>query len=238
MQRVDNRKNGEIREIKITKDFMPASYGSLLFEMGNTRIIVTASVSEEVPQFMKNKEKETGWLTAEYNMLPGSASSRVNRNKGFGNARGTEIQRLIGRSLRACIDLDKLGARTVYIDCEIIQSDGGTRTACITAGFIALSLAVNKLIKEGKIQENPIKTQVAAISVGILNKEIINDLCYVEDSKAEVDCNIVMDSNMKLVEVQGTGEEDTFTREELNKMIDQAEISIKELFNLQKKYIG
>ena len=203
--REDARNTNELRQIKVTKDFNIYAEGSVLMEFGNTKVICTASVSEKVPPFLKNQGK--GWLTAEYSMLPRATGERNTREaaKGKLSGRTMEIQRLIGRALRAAIDLDKLGERTITIDCDVIQADGGTRTTSISGGFIALALAMKKLLKEGIIKENPIISNVAAISVGIVNNTPMLDLKYSEDSIAEVDMNIIMNGKGEFVEVQGTG---------------------------------
>ena len=236
--REDARNTNELRQIKVTKDFNIYAEGSVLMEFGNTKVICTASVSEKVPPFLKNQGK--GWLTAEYSMLPRATGERNIREaaKGKLSGRTMEIQRLIGRALRAAIDLDKLGERTITIDCDVIQADGGTRTTSISGGFIALALAMKKLLKEGIIKENPIISNVAAISVGIVNNTPMLDLKYSEDSIAEVDMNIIMNGKGEFVEVQGTGEEATYTRAQLNQLIDLAEEGIKDIIEIQNKIIG
>ena len=189
-------------------------------ECGNTKVICTATVSDKVPPFLKNQGK--GWLTAEYSMIPRATGERNQRESAKGKLTGRtmEIQRLIGRALRTAVDLEKLGERTITIDCDVIQADGGTRTTSITGGYIALVLAMKKLVAEGVLAENPIISNVAAISVGIVNGTPVLDLKYTEDSAAEVDMNVVMNGEGKFVEVQGTGEEATYTRKELNEMLD------------------
>lgn len=236
--REDARNTNELRQIKVTKDFNIYAEGSVLMEFGNTKVICTASVSEKVPPFLKNQGK--GWLTAEYSMLPRATGERNTREaaKGKLSGRTMEIQRLIGRALRAAIDLDKLDERTITIDCDVIQADGGTRTTSISGGFIALALAMKKLLKEGIIKENPIISNVAAISVGIVNNTPMLDLKYSEDSIAEVDMNIIMNGKGEFVEVQGTGEEATYTRAQLNQLIDLAEEGIKDIIEIQNKIIG
>lgn len=236
--RHDGRDVNELRKIKVTKDFNIYAEGSVLMEFGNTKVICTASVSEKVPPFLKNQGK--GWLTAEYSMLPRATGERNTREsaKGKLSGRTMEIQRLIGRALRAAINLDKLGERTITIDCDVIQADGGTRTTSISGGFIALALAVKKLMADGIVKENPIISNVAAISVGVVNGTPMLDLKYSEDSIAEVDMNIIMNAQGEFVEVQGTGEEATYTRKELNELIDLAEVGIKEIIRLQNEVIG
>lgn len=234
--RHDRRKNNELRKIVIKKGFIKNAFGSCLIEMGETRVVCTASVEEKVPAFLKNESK--GWLTAEYGMLPASCSERMAReaSKGKQSGRTQEIQRLIGRSLRAVLDMKKLGERTIWIDADVIQGDGGTRTASITGGFIALADAVYKLKKGGLITENPILDYVAAVSVGIVNGKPMLDLCYPEDSKAEVDMNIVMTGSGKFVEVQGTAEGAAFTSAQMGHLMTLAKRGIRDLINLQRKY--
>lgn len=236
--REDGRKVDSLREIKITKDFNLYAEGSVLIEFGNTKVICTASVSDKVPPFMRGQGK--GWLTAEYSMIPRATGERNQREsaKGKLSGRTMEIQRLIGRALRTAVDLDKLGERTITIDCDVIQADGGTRTTSISGGFIALALAVKKLMKDRVLSVNPIVSNVAAISVGIVRGTPMLDLMYTEDSAAEVDMNIVMNGKGEFVEVQGTGEEATYTRKELNELIDLAEVGIKEIIRLQNEIIG
>ena len=236
--REDGRKVDSLREIKITKDFNLYAEGSVLIEFGNTKVICTASVSEKVPPFMRGQGK--GWLTAEYSMIPRATGERNQREsaKGKLSGRTMEIQRLIGRALRTAVDLDKLGERTITIDCDVIQADGGTRTTSISGGFIALALAVKKLMKDRVLNVNPIVSNVAAISVGIVRGTPMIDLMYTEDSAAEVDMNVVMNGKGEFVEVQGTGEEATYTRKELNELIDLAEVGIKEIIRLQNEVIG
>lgn len=236
--REDGRAENQLRSIKVTRDFNLYAEGSVLIEFGNTKVICTASVSEKVPPFLKGQGK--GWITAEYSMIPRATGERNQREsaKGKLSGRTMEIQRLIGRALRTAIDLDKLGERTVTIDCDVIQADGGTRTTSISGGYIALALAMKKLVKEGVLKENPIISNVAAISVGIVKGIPMLDLKYTEDSAAEVDMNVVMNGEGRFVEVQGTGEEATYTRAELNTLLDLAEKGIKEIIELQNNIIG
>ena len=236
--RNSNRAVDVLREIKITKDFNIHAEGSVLIEVGNTKVICTATVIEKVPMFLKNKGK--GWLTAEYSMLPRATGERTQREaaKGKLGGRTMEIQRLIGRALRAAIDLEKLGERTVTIDCDVIQADGGTRTTSVTGGYIALALAVKKLMDKGLLQVNPLISNVAAISVGIVNGTPLLDLDYSEDSEAAVDMNIIMNGKGEYVEVQGTGEEATYTRKELNLLLDLAEKGIEDIIQTQNSIIG
>ncbi|WFA08922.1 ribonuclease PH [Tissierella sp. Yu-01] len=236
--RIDNRKNDELRKVNITRDYLMHPYGSVLIEMGDTKVICTAMVEDRVPPFLKGTG--TGWITAEYSMLPGSTISRKIRDssKGRIDGRSQEIQRLIGRSLRSVIDFTKIGERTIWIDCDVIQADGGTRTASITGSFIALVDALYKLHKEGNIKEFPISKYIAAVSVGIGKYGPILDLCYEEDHLALVDMNVVMTDNGDFVEVQGTGENSTFSRIELNTLLDLAEKGNNELINKQKEALG
>ena len=237
MLREDGRKFNEERKIKITKDVNIYAEGSVLIEVGNTKVICTASVSEKVPPFLRGTGK--GWVTAEYSMLPRATNERNQReaSKGKLTGRTVEIQRLIGRTLRSAIDLEKLGERLITIDCDVIQADGGTRTTSITGGYVALALAIKKLLKEEIIEENPLIANVAAISVGKIDSELMVDLKYSEDSAAEVDMNVIMNKKGEFIEVQGTGEESTFTRTELNGLLDLAEASIKRIIDLQDKVI-
>lgn len=236
MTRPDKRKNDEIRKAEITPNFTKNAAGSILITMGETKVICTASVEEKVPGFLRGQEQ--GWITAEYGMLPGSTTERVARDRYKVGGRTMEIQRLIGRALRAAIDLKKLGERTITLDCDVIQADGGTRTASITGAFVALRLAVNKLLAEGKILTDPIIDSVSAVSVGIVDGEPRLDLMYLEDSAAQVDMNVVMTGAGKLIEVQGTGEESTFTRAELDQLLDLGEKGNQELTKIQRKILN
>lgn len=238
MDRVDGRKPGEPRPVRITRHYNKYAEGSVLIEVGDTKVICTASVEEKAPMFLRGEGK--GWVTAEYGMLPRATGSRTPREAARGRVVGRthEIQRLIGRSLRSVVDLSALGERTVWLDCDVIQADGGTRTASITGAFVALVDALNKLRAEGQLARLPVSDYIAATSVGRLKKEIILDLCYEEDSKAEVDMNIVMTGAGRFVEVQGTGEEATFDRREINSMIDLAAKGIDRLITVQKEALG
>lgn len=228
----NNRKKDEIRGIRISKEYIKYPEGSVLIELGNTKVICNATVEEKVPPFLKGSSK--GWITAEYSMLPRATNTRTKRESSNGKLTGRtmEIQRLIGRSLRAAIDLKKLGERTIMIDCDVIQADGGTRTAAITGGYLALELAVNKLLDSGKITENPIVSKIAAISVGIVDGEVLLDLEYEEDSRAEVDMNIIMNDRGEFVEIQGTGEGKTFNLKELNSLLEITRNAFDKLFTL------
>ena len=238
MSRVDGRKSDQIRNIKITRDYTKYAEGSVLIEMGETKVICTASIEEKVPPFLKNSG--TGWISAEYSMLPRSTHQRKVREAARGkiDGRTQEIQRLIGRAMRSVIELDKLGERTIWVDCDVIQADGGTRTASITGAFVAVVDALYKLYKSKNISMIPIRSFVSAVSVGIVNGEYLLDLCYDEDSKAQVDMNIIMTDKGEFVELQGTGEEFPFTRNDLNKLIELGELGNKELLNVQRKALG
>lgn len=237
-ERQDGRKNNDIREIKLTRKYISHADGSVFIEMGNTRIICTATVEEKVPPFLRGKG--SGWITAEYDMIPGSTPQRIIRPQASGriNGRTHEIQRLIGRSLRAAVDLNKIGERTIWIDCDVIEADGGTRTASITGSFIALFDCLQGMIDEGLINEMPIESFVAAISVGIVEGEILVDLCFQEDSNAEVDMNVVANSKDNLIEVQSTAEGAPFSREQFDDMLEKAMNAIANLIELQKKTLS
>ena len=229
-----NRKNFETREISIQKNFVENSDGSCLICFGKTKVICTAMIENDVPNWLKGKG--TGWVTAEYGMLPGSTSSRNRRESKVGKQTGrtTEIQRLIGRSLRSIINLHSLGEKSIVVDCDVIQADGGTRTASITGGFVALSLAIKKYMNSNKSIQNPIKDYVAAISCGIVKNEVLVDLDYSEDSIAEVDANFVITQKSGFSEVQATGEENTFNKNELLEMMEKVELVSEKIFKIQK----
>ena len=226
------RKNDEMREVRVTKNYIMHPEGSVLIEFGNTKVICNATVEEKIPPFLRGSG--TGWITAEYSMLPRATNSRVQREASKGKIAGRtmEIQRLIGRALRSSIDLGKLGERTIIIDCDVIQADGGTRTASITGAYLAMELAIEKLIDERKLNEIPIISKVAAISVGKIKNEILLDLEYEEDSKADVDMNIIMNDKGEFIEIQGTGEEATFTQDDLMKFIEVSKNAFEKLFKL------
>lgn len=234
MTRVDGRKPFDLRPVHLEPGFMPNAEGSCLVAMGDTKVICTASVQEGVPRWLKGQGM--GWVTGEYSMLPRSTNERVDRevNKGRVGGRTQEIQRLIGRSLRAVTDLKLLGENSVMIDCDVLQADGGTRTASITGGYVALAQAIRWMLQEGRAKKNPLQTAVAAVSVGIIDGAACLDLNYVEDSKAEVDMNVVMTGTGHFVEVQGTAEGHIFDRTQLNEMIDLAESGIKQLLSYQE----
>ncbi len=234
--RTDNRNLDQMRDVKITPNFIPSADGSVLIECGQTRIICTASVENKVPPF--RTETGLGWVSAEYSMLPGSTGRRKARPILKQDGRSIEIQRLIGRSLRSVVDMKKLRDKTIMVDCDVIQADGGTRTASITGGYIALVLAVDKLMSEGELNSSPIKSNVAAVSVGIVDGQVMLDLCYKEDSRAQTDMNVVMLGSGEFVEVQGTAEGKAFTRDEMNQALDFAQKGIEELIELQKSIIN
>jgi ribonuclease PH len=234
MKRPDGRRPGQMRLVKVTKNYMKNAEGSCLIEFGQTKVICTASVEEGVPPFLKNSGK--GWVTAEYGMLPRSCGTRIRREKTSG--RSEEIQRLVGRSLRAVVGMDKLGERTIRIDCDVLQGDGGTRTASITGGFIALADAILWMKRQKMIETVPIKSFVAAISVGIYQGVSVLDLNYAEDSKAQVDMNVVMLGNGEFVEVQGTGEGGTFSMAQMQALLKLAGRGIHELLRIQKKNLA
>jgi len=231
MTRPDGRKPDQLRRIKVTKNYLKHAEGSCLIEFGETKVICSASVEEGVPPFLKGSGK--GWVTAEYGMLPRSCNTRIRREKSSG--RTEEIQRLIGRSLRSIVDMQKLGERTIKIDCDVLQGDGGTRTASITGGFIALADAILWMKKKSMFEGLPLKDYVAAISVGVFNGKPVLDLDYAEDSKAEVDMNVVMVGAGEFVEVQGTGEGGTFSKSQADTLFKLAHKGIEELFKIQKK---
>ena len=238
MDRDNRRLNDELRQVKITRNYIMHPDGSVFIEVGNTKVICTAVVEDKVPPFLKGTGK--GWVSAEYSMIPGSTKTRKPRdiNKGKIDGRSQEIQRLIGRSLRSVVDLDAVGERTVWIDCDVIQADGGTRTASITGAFIAMADAFYGLLSRNEIEKMPVKAFVSAVSVGIGKGEAILDLCYEEDSSADVDMNIVMTNKGEFVEIQGTGEEATFTRDELMNLISLASKGCEELYKLQREALG
>lgn len=239
MTRVDGRQKNELRPINITTNFIKHPEGSVLISVGDTKVICTASIEERVPPFMRGQGK--GWITAEYSMLPRATEQRTMREstKGKVTGRTMEIQRLIGRALRTVVDLSKIGERTIWIDCDVIQADGGTRTASITGAYVAMVIALHNLVKQNKLKELPVKNYLAATSVGIIAEhgEVL-DLNYIEDSSAEVDMNVVMNDSFEMVEVQGTGEEATFNRSQLNALLDLAEEGILQLIECQKEALG
>lgn len=236
--RNDGRGPADLRPVKVTKDYLKFAEGSVLIEMGDTKVICAATVEERVPPFLLGRGK--GWMTAEYAMLPRSSQKRIQRESSAGRVGGRthEIQRLIGRSLRAVTDLSALGERTVYIDCDVIQADGGTRTASITGAYMAVHETLTGLIKRGLITKMPLVDSVAAVSVGIVGGRALLDLNYEEDSSAEVDMNIIMTGRGNFVEVQGTAESEPFSRDSLASLIELASIGISELSSIQKSTLG
>ena len=233
MKRSNGRGANALRPVKITRDYLKHAEGSVLIEIGDTKVICSASVEERVPPFLRNSGK--GWVTAEYSMLPRSTNTRTPRDRGGGNGRAFEIQRLIGRSLRSVTDLSAFGERTLWIDCDVVQADGGTRTASITGAYVALVDAFQMMVKRGVIEKVPVKDSVAAISVGKVEGEVLLDLNYEEDSKAEVDMNVVMTGSGKFVEIQGTAEGGVFTKKEMDGLMKIAQNGIKVLTRVQKK---
>ena len=238
--RADNRRSDQLRPLRFQNHIAPYAAGSTLIEWGNTRVICGVTIEETVPRWMKEQGIKGGWVTAEYSMLPYSTLQRKPRDstKGKIDGRSQEIQRLIGRAMRAALDLDKLGERTVWADCDVLQADGGTRTAAITGAFVALSLAVNKLIAENKLAESPLLNAVAAVSVGIVGGRPLLDLCYTEDVAAAVDMNLVMNSAGEFIEVQGNGEEATFTEAELAGLLALGKAGIRDLLAAQQKALA
>jgi ribonuclease PH len=238
MARNDGRQWNEIRNIRMTRDFLKYPEGSVLIEMGQTKVICTATIEERAPAFLKNTGR--GWLTSEYAMLPGSTQNRTDRESARGRVGGRthEIQRLIGRSLRAVTDLKAFGERTIYIDCDVIQADGGTRTASITGGFVALVDLFRKLQKKGVVECIPVCDYVSAVSVGIVDDQPLLDLDYAEDSRAEVDMNVIMTGRGLFIEIQGTAEKAPFSRERLTAMSALAEAGIEKLINKQVELLG
>jgi ribonuclease PH len=239
MARIDGRAADQLREITFITDVAPHATASVLIGFGNTRVICAATIQDEVPVWMKRQGVPGGWLTAEYAMLPYSTHQRKDRDSSRGklDGRSTEIQRLIGRSLRAVVDLGKLGPRTLWIDCDVLQADGGTRTASITGACVASAIAFNRLLDKGKLTQQPLKSRVAAVSVGMVGGECLLDLCYEEDAKADVDSNVVMTDAGHFVEVQGSGEESTFTPAELEAMLAAGKKGIAELLMRQEEVI-
>ena len=233
--RQDGRKPAELRKIKITRRFISHAEGSVFFEVGNTRVVCTATVEDKVPPFLRGKN--SGWITAEYDMIPRSAQQRIIRPQTAGKISGRfhEIQRLIGRSLRAVVDLKKIGERTVWIDCDVIEADGGTRTASINGSFIAMYDCFTSLVSKKVLDAMPITSFLGAVSVGMLDNEVITDMCFSEDSAAQVDMNVVMDSHGNFIEIQSSAEGKTFSRQEFDAMLDGSANAIMEIMDIQKK---
>jgi ribonuclease PH len=240
LTRADGRSANQLRPLHFQNHIAPYANGSTLIEWGNTRVICGVTIEESVPRWMKEQKVSGGWLTAEYSMLPYSTLERKPRDitKGKLDGRSSEIQRLIGRAIRAAIDLEKIGARTICVDCDVLQADGGTRTASITGAFVALSIALKKLLAEKKITENPILKSVAAVSVGIVDGQPLLDLCYTEDVAATVDMNLVMNSASEFIELQGSGEEATFTEKQLVDLLALGKAGISQLLAAQQKALA
>jgi ribonuclease PH len=237
MTRVDGRSVRDLRDVKVETGFIDQAPESVLFSMGRTKVLCTATVSEGVPKWLENRLPPQGWVTAEYSLLPRSTSTRTNRERRGAGGRTQEIQRLIGRSLRAGIDMGRLGARSIIVDCDILEADGGTRTASVTGGWIALARAIKSLRDSGRLRKDPLISPVAAVSVGLVDGEALLDLCYEEDSVADVDMNVVMNGAGDMIEVQATAEGGVFSREQLEELLDLASDGIAALVQLQKDHI-
>lgn len=236
MTRIDGRIQTQLRPVRLTIDYLDFAEGSVLIEAGKTRVLCAASIEERVPPFLEGSGQ--GWVTAEYNMLPRATHTRSARERdGRISGRTQEIQRLIGRSLRAVVDMNSLGPRTITLDCDVLQADGGTRTASITGAYVALHRACSKLVKQGMLPVHPVRTAVAAVSAGVVDGDILLDLCYEEDSHADVDFNVVMTAEHQFIEVQGTGEGGVFSRATMDALIARAEQGIAELLEIQKRHI-
>ena len=220
-----------MRDIKVTKDFINSENTSVLYESGNTKVLITVSIADKVPRWLENSDK--GWLTAEYNMLPGSSDQRISR-KSFEGGRSEEISRLIGRSLRSVCDLAILNGFLVTVDCDVLDADGGTRTASINGAWIALNETFNNLVEQKKLVQNPLTNQIAALSVGIVDGEFIADLDYEKDSSAEVDLNLVLNDNFEILEIQGTAEQKPFSKEDLDKLFEMTKDEVNKVFDVQK----
>lgn len=238
MRRLDGRAKDELRPIQIQANYVEYPEGSVLFSIGNTRVLCNVSIDEKIPKWMRDSGKQGGWITAEYGMLPRSTHTRTPRETNGLRGRTQEIRRLIGRSLRAAVDLNLLGERTCIVDCDVLQADGGTRTAAITGGYLALALAFKKLHTEGLLRKSPLISPIAAISVGILANQVILDLSYEEDFKAEVDSNIVMNGEGQFIEIQGTAEGEAFSYEMLSEMVSMAQKGIADLIEIQKNFLA
>jgi ribonuclease PH len=236
MTRIDGRIQTQLRPVRLTVDYLDFAEGSVLIEAGKTRVLCAASIEERVPPFLEGSGQ--GWVTAEYTMLPRATHTRSARERdGRISGRTQEIQRLIGRSLRAVVDMNSLGPRTITLDCDVLQADGGTRTASITGAYVALHRACSKLVKQGMLPVHPVRTAVAAVSAGVVDGDILLDLCYEEDSHADVDFNVVMTAEHQFIEVQGTGEGGVFSRASMDALIALAERGIAELLEIQKRHV-
>ncbi len=237
MERIDGRRYDQLRPVSMETDFIRYPEGSVLISTGKTKVLCNVSVEEGVPEWMERKDLGGGWVTAEYAMLPRSTHTRTPRERaGFGG-RAQEIRRLVGRSLRASLNLDKLGYRTCIADCDVLQADGGTRTASITGGYVALALALQEYIREGEMSPEVFASPIAATSVGLIRGEPLLDLCYREDASADVDVNVVMNADLQFIEIQGTAEGDPFSRESLDGLLDLAIRGIEELFEIQRQIL-
>jgi ribonuclease PH len=238
--RADGRQPGQLRPLRFQNGIAPYAQGSTLIEAGNTRVICAVAVEDTVPRWMKDQGVAGGWITAEYSMLPYSTLQRKPRDitRGKLDGRASEIQRLIGRAMRSALDLEKLGQRTIWVDCDVLQADGGTRTAAITGAYVALSIAVNRLLAEGKLTQNPLSHAIAAVSIGIIGGQALLDLCYTEDVAASVDFNLVMNSAGQFIELQGTGEESTFSEAQLAELINLGKSGIRDLLAAQQRAIA
>ena len=233
MSRIDGRATSQMRPIRMIPNFVKNPAGSVMIELGDTRVLCTVTVEDGVPNFLRNAQPPQGWLTAEYSMLPGATSTRSRRERNNVSGRTQEIQRLIGRAIRGVIDLNKCPDMTLTIDCDVIQADGGTRTASITGAYVALKIAIDKLLRSGRLKQNPLKESVAAVSVGLVKGEILVDLNYVEDSTADLDMNVVMTQAGKILEIQGTGEKASFSKDEVVRIIDAAQHALAPIYDLQ-----
>ena len=233
MSRIDGRATSQMRPIWMIPNFVKNPAGSVMIELGDTRVLCTVTVEDGVPNFLRNAQPPQGWLTAEYSMLPGATSTRSRRERNNVSGRTQEIQRLIGRAIRGVIDLNKCPDMTLTIDCDVIQADGGTRTASITGAYVALKIAIDKLLRSGRLKQNPLKESVAAVSVGLVKGEILVDLNYVEDSTADLDMNVVMTQAGKILEIQGTGEKASFSKDEVVRIIDAAQHALAPIYDLQ-----
>ena len=236
MSRIDGRTDRQLRDVKVETGFIDQAPESVLFSLGRTKVLCTATVNEGVPKWMENRLPPRGWVTAEYSLLPRSTSSRTSRERRGVGGRTQEIQRLIGRSLRAGVDMNRLGARSIIVDCDILEADGGTRTASVTGGWIALKRVVDAMVKSGELRRDPMVSPVAAISVGLVEGETLLDLCYEEDSTADVDMNVIMNGDGDLIEVQATAEGRSFSREQLEELLDLAAEGIGTLVEIQTQH--
>ncbi len=238
MDRLNNRRKDQLRPVSFEPGYVEYPEGSVLIMIGKTRVLCNVSVEDQVPPWLDRPDSTRGWITAEYALLPRSTNTRVKRETSGLSGRTQEIKRLIGRSLRAGFDLDLLGKRTLIVDCDVLQADGGTRTASITGGYLALAIAIGTLVDRGEISRDVFLAPVAAVSVGLLEGEALLDLDYREDSRADADLNVVMNADGEYIEIQGTGEGDSFSREELNQLLDLAEGGIRDLLELQRRELG